>query len=272
MYDDIDDETKMNFEKANVVLTYIFSLFDLIILIIFYRYFNSKNINIKIFTCKFIAIIIIDIISKLLYSITNKYFNIISNELIYAALITSKFYLILSFIYQIFYDSLRFINLKKIKLLNIIQMSFIYFLIIFPYDKLFNLIPNALIFFEIIIILINLFILYKYINDLLETIKKDIQKYNVSNKNVYLYLKILNYASLILFICYYFAKIIELFFNKKYFIIYIKISINIFYQSIKYLLFYIFIKLIYTLNENYDKNYPNNLTLDKEIETIIKKN
>ena len=66
-------------------------------------------------------------------------------------------------------------------------MSFIYFLIIFPYDKLFNLIPNALIFFEIIIILINLFILYKYINDLLETIKKDIQKYNVSNKNVYLY-------------------------------------------------------------------------------------
>ena len=272
MYDDIDDDTKMNFEKANIILAYIFSLLDLCILIIFYRYFNNKNINIKIFTCKFFAIIIIDIFSKFLYSIANKHFNIIPNEIFYTALITIEFYLILSFIYQILYDSLGFINLKKIKLLNLIQISFIYFLIIFPYDKLFNFISSILTFFEIIIILINFYILYKYINDLLEIINKGMQKYNVSNKNIYLYLKILNYSSLILFICYYFAKIIELLFNKKYFIIYIKISINIFYHSIKYLLLYIFIKLIYALNQNYDKIFTHKYNVDKEIETIITNN
>ena len=268
MYDDIDDETEINFEKANILLIYIFSLFDFGILIIFYRCFNTKNINIKIFTCKIFAIIIIDIFSKVLYSIAYNHFNTISNELFYAILMTNKFYLVISFIYQIIYDSLRFINLKKIKLLNLIQMSFIYFFIIFPYDKFFNIFPNVLTFLQIVIILINLLILYRYI---LEIIKKEIQKYNVSNNNVYLYLKILNYASLILFICYYFAKIIELFFNKKYFIIYIKISINIFYQSIKYLLFYIFIKLIYILSENYDNKFAQNNNVDKEIETIIPK-
>ena len=271
MDEKIKEETKLNFEKANIILTYIFSLYDIFILIIFKFLLYPKLENIFSLKYKLFFLIIIDCISKLLYYITNNNFNSLLKELLYIMLTGVKFYLILSFAFEIFYSSLKFIKAQKIKLISPLLISIIFLLVIFPYDKYFYSRPNILEILESLIIIIYLFNLFKYIRDIINVIDKHLKSYDKSNEKVYLYLQILNYASLILFICYYIGKMISILFYNYYFIIYIKILINIFYESLRYLLFYIFIKIIYILNDNYNNNNKdNNANINKnDEETVI---
>jgi len=270
MDENIENENKLNFETANLILIHIFSVCEIIILIIFKFLLYPKIRNIFFLKHKLFFIVNFDCISKLFSTINYNYFYPMLKELLFAMINSGIFYLILSFIYEIFYNSLIFIDgKKKIKLLNTIQISIIYFFVIFPYDKFYFSYPKVLSIFESLIIIIYLCNLFKYLRDIIRTIWKYLKAYNNSNENVYLYLQIANYASSILFILYYIGKIISILFYDFYFIIYIDILINIFNESLRYLLFYLFIRIIFILDDNYLLDNNSSVNKNDEEQVII---
>ena len=207
------EEININYEKAKIILCNIFLLLDLLILLVFNNLIEPKNDDIISLKNKIILLIIIDSVSNIFYTITYNYLNIMFNEILYTIFSTFKFHIILSFIYHIFLNSILVKEPNNIHLINKLYLCLFYILIIFPYDKILYRFPSIIIIFESFAILVCLFMFYRYINKIMHSLTKFIKFYNLLNENVYLYLQILNYASLILFISYYFWKIILILFN-----------------------------------------------------------
>ena len=271
MDDNIDDETEQNFNKANIILTYIFSVINFSIIMLLRVILKSKKTDIQRFKNILFSFIIIHSISKLLYLNLYNYFNLLVNEIIYLILSSYKLYLILSFIYRIFNNTLKLTDIKNIKLINPIVICFVYIFILFPYDEfvnIYHIYRKMIIILEYSIIIFCLHILYKYIKNIIVKItrKADIKK--IKYDKIYLHIQILNTASLILFIYYYISKLISMFIYNKLYLIYLNISTNIFNESLKYLFFYVLFVIIYILNKN--NEIDDSKEAEEEIEVIIK--
>ena len=267
MIDEEFEEFKINYEKAQNILVYIFLLVDFLILFIFNNFVNPKIDDIKFLKNKILLLIVIDSLSNMFYIVTYNYINIFFNEILYTILSTYKFYIILSFIYKIFLSTKIVKESSNIHLWNPFYLCILYVLLIFPYNIFLQRNTKILIIFEFFTILVCLFSFYQYINKITQFLIKFIKSYHTLNENVFLYLQILNYASLITFICYNFMKIITKLFNNNLLILYINILKDIFFESLRYLLFYILIKIAYIINNNYDNL---NNKKDEESSVIIK--
>ena len=90
MKTELTEEDKDNYEKANMILSYIFTVFNLFI-IIMSLFISTNTKNIRFLKLKLFGLIFIDSISLILYTIF-KNEESLSYELLFSALNSIKFY------------------------------------------------------------------------------------------------------------------------------------------------------------------------------------
>ena len=249
-----------SFENADTILTFFLIFIDIIILLIYSFYLKSKNHTIKLLKLKLISLFAIDIIIRLLYIKTYYHANTIFKEIFFSGMPTSQFFLILSFLEQIL-NNIYFTNqIYSFKQVNSIELSFLFFLFIFSYDKFSYSFSKHLCFLQSIINLGCVFKLYEYLRDIILIIVEGINNNKIEISFIYSFIKNLPLSSLELYVIFYCLKIISLFIENSLYLIYIKIIILIVKEASKYFVFFILGSILYILGKD---NNNKNLTLKK---------
>lgn len=253
MNEEIDDNTKENFESASLILAFIFAIFNLFIIIISLFKLSSKNKNLKMLKYRLFSLIIMDSITSLIYSNYRYKFDLFSSELFFSVLSSIEFYLFISFIYQIFNSTDISQNAKSIELVSPIHFCTIFLLIFFSYHKFSYLYAKLLNIVEYIIIFACLALLYRYFKDTIASIIVHLVTKDVQTRKVYYYLNIANTIGLSFLMFIYIIKLILIFIDESYHIYFDVALISINY-GLKYFVFILFEVIIYTLSKNYYKN------------------
>lgn len=253
MNEESEGNTKEILDKANMILSYIFSLFNFFIIIISFFILNTKSNNLKLLKIKLFALIIIDSLSSLMHINYRFYFDLFFSELFFSILTSIEFYLFISFIYQIFNTTEISQNAKSLNLINPIQLCILFLLQTFSYYKFSYLYSLFLIIVQRIIIFICIALLYRYLRNAITTISIRLLSKDLQTKKIYYYLKIINSAGLIFMLC---NNIVQLFLfmdknNSSQ--MYIKIALNSINYGFKYFIFILFEVIIYTLSNSYHK-------------------
>ena len=261
---ELTKEDKQNFEKANMILTYIFSVFNLFIIIFVLFIFSSQTKNIRFLKLKLFGLIFIDSISLILYSII-KDDESLTYELFFSVLYSIEFYIYISFLYQIFNNTEISKLSKGVELISPFQIFILFILIIFSYYKfsfLYREIVNCI---QYILILSSLILLYKYFNNTIKIISSHLKSNDIKNRKIYYYLKILNNTSLILLFCYIIIKIIIIFVHNQYYKVFLEVGLNTINQGLKYFIFILFEIIIYTLNNKiYKINFDETIGINQK--------
>ena len=127
----MDEETEINIKKANVILAYIFIEINIIIIFITVFMFKSTNKNLRKLKYIFFALIILDSLSFVLYENIVFFLNPFIIDIIFTCLNSIEFYIFISFYYQIFKTTTISKLAKKVDLINPIQLSIFFFLLVF---------------------------------------------------------------------------------------------------------------------------------------------
>ena len=254
MKTELTEEDKDNYEKANMILSYIFTVFNLFI-IIMSLFISTNTKNIRFLKLKLFGLIFIDSISLILYTIF-KNEESLSYELLFSALNSIKFYFFISFLYQIFNNTKISKTAKELQLINPFQIFILFILIIFSYSKFSLLYPEIINCIQYIIILSCLIFFYKYFKNKIKIISSKIKINDIRNIKIYYYLKILNNISLILLFCYNIIKMIIIFIHNQYLKVFLEVGLNTINQGLKYFMFFLFMFIINILNH---KIYIGNL-------------
>jgi hypothetical protein len=254
MNEESEENTKQILDKANMILSYIFSLFNFFIIIISHYILKAKSNNLKLLKIKLFALIIIDSISSLMYINYRFYFDLFFYELFFSILTSIEFYLFISFIYQIFNTTEISQNSKSLKLINPIQLCVLFLLQIFSYYKFTYLYSLFLIILQRIIIFICIALLYRHLRNAITTISIRLLSKDLQNKKIYYYLKIINLVGLIFMLCNNTVQAFLFMVKNNSSQMYIKIALNSINYGIKYFIFILFEVIIYTLSNSYYKN------------------
>ena len=132
-----------------------------------------------------------------------------------------------------------------------IKIICILFLIItFPYDK-FTSSPKEICFFQSIIIIYSIFLLYSRLkNKIIKIVQNIINQTTFQDKNVFFCVLGSPLPCLIFFITYYILRILFLYLENPDFIIYANITLKIIKDSSKYFLFFILEIILYKISDN----------------------
>ena len=252
MNTELTEEDKQSFEKVNIILSYIFSAFNLFIIIISLFIISSKIKNIRFLKLKIFGLIFIDSISLILHSIIKNEESFIY-ELLFSALYSIEFYFFISFLYQIFNNTETPKLSKGIELISPFQILFFFILFIFPYYKFSILYREIVHCIQYTIILSSLLLLYKYFNNTLNIISTHLKSNDIENRKIYYYLKILNKVSIILLVCYINIKMVIIFIYNQYYKVFLEVGLNTINQGLKYFIFIVFEFIIYTMNTTINK-------------------
>ena len=258
MNNNLEMENIENFQKAEIIMNYIFIFFDFLIFFIISIIIKSKYKNTLLTKYQFFLILIIDIIFMITYIKAYYYINSISKELVIILLSASKFYTILSFLEQIYNNLLSSEDVgKNNEYLNIFQKSIIFFFIFFSYDKFVYGFTNLVCLIEYLAILGYIFKLYPYLRTQILEIKFILSKKNP--KNVYCY----NFIQNNQFLCFniisfnYIVKIAILFSDDINYLIYSNIILITIKGIYKFFLFTLLGVILYSLNKiDYENETP----------------
>lgn len=246
----LDREFIENYESADIILTLLFAFVDIIIILFSLFNLSSKNQKIYFLKYKLFSLFIIDILLRILY--VKKYYkeNSLFKEFLFSFLISIQFFLILSFLEQAYYDTKITKKGKFFKKLNIKFICILFLIITFPYDK-FSAFPKEICFFQSLIIIYSIFILYSRIkNKIIKIVQNIITQTTLQDKNIFLCVLGSPLPCLIFFIVYYILKILFLNLENPDFIIYANITLKIIKDSSKYFLFFILEIILYIISEN----------------------
>lgn len=246
----ISREFLENYEGADIILSILFAVIDFIIIIFSLFHLNSKNKKIYLLKYKLFAIFIIDIISRMFY--VNRYYKVKSlfMELLFSALISSQFFLILSFLEQAYNDTKM---KKKGKFFTKLKRNYIcsvFLIITFPYDKFSSSQKEAAFIQSMIIIYCIYFLYIRMKNKIIKIVQNIIKQTSIHNKNIFFCLMGSPLPCLIFFLSYYILRIIFLYITNPEFIVYANLALKIIKDSSKYFLFIILEIILYLLSEN----------------------
>ena len=247
-------------KKYNIILSYIFSFFNICFIFgIFYSLRINSDKKLILLKYKLLGLISLDTIMIIKYVNFKYEITTLISELIYTLLKTIKFYLFISFIYQIFLNTEISKTVEKVELINLFKICCIFLLNIFSYDKYFSAYFNIINIIKHIIIEFFIIIFYRYLRNIIFYISNNIMLKDLRNKKIYLKLNYSNNVVLIFISLFNLGNIIIYFLPDKYFIykIYIEIGITVVFRIFKYFLFYLYIIIIFTLNKKDDKKIIN---------------
>jgi hypothetical protein len=263
----VDKYSIKSYEHSEMILSLFFAIIDLIIIIISSLNLKSKSYIITILKSKVIKLFLFDIIIRILY--IRKYDQLsFYKELLLTMLDTSQFYIIISFLDEVLYNSSISVLKKSKDKGRRIKLCSIFAIITFSYEKLsYPYEIKYLIFIKInkFIIIIQSFVLLFYIYKSYQNFKKKlceignnlIKETHSTNKN---YLIILGspYICALLFSFYYVLKICFVFIKRPVFFIYANIVLNIIKDTSKYFTFFICELIIYMLDKIKTEKEKNN--------------
>ena len=238
-----------NTEEINIPLSYIFSLFN-VLFIIYSQYFvKSKDNKERLLKFRIFLLIVCDsfiIIFELIYK---NYLNQIFYEIIYTLLYAFQFFECISFITE---TIINLNNVEEKEIINSFLLSFICYLIIFPYYKFLYFHRIAVLIMQNLGNSFGIICFNFYVRNILRNISENKYK-NMEHINKRI--SSLNNICLILFLLFNLLKLAEIIFNNMNF------SLVIFYSYfiIKYIIFILLIRIASILsNSNFNK--PSNGT------------
>ena len=255
----VDKESIMSYEKSDIIITIFFAIIDLLIIVLSSLNLKSKNKNITALKHQLIKIFIIDIIMRMLY--TKKYSTwSIFKEVLLTIMNSCQFYLVISFLYEVAFNPKAITTLKKSIARNRrFNLFILFFMITFSYEKLIMLIEfskNLIIIFKKIIIFLQsiciiccIYIFYKDFKKKIFEIVNNIINEKNQKGNIGLIIMGSPQSILVLYLFYYFLKIIFVFIKTPVFHIYANIILNILKDTCKYCIFFLCEAIIYLLNQ-----------------------
>ena len=246
--DDID-----NFEKGDVILTIIFIILDILILFILFIMLKSKNENIKLLKLKFFTLFSIDIIVRILIIKTYFHPNDLFKELFFSVMPAYQFYIILSFLYQLLDDYRAKDENNSKEKVNSYELSILFFLYTFSYDKFSYSFSKHLCFLQCFINLGLIIKLYEYLKYIVLEITENLEHKDYQRKMIYLFIKNLPLSSLQFFIIFYILKIFSIFVENSSYLIYIRIILIIVKETSKYFVFFIIGAILFISDRNSEK-------------------
>lgn len=239
-----------NYGAADIILTVLFAIVDFIIIIFSLFNKNFKNKKIYLLKYKLFALFIIDISIRILY--VNKYYEVKSLfiEFLFSVLISIQFFLILSFLEQVYNNTKLTKKGQFFSKLNKNYICIVFLIVTFPYEKFSSSKKNSVL-FQSVIIIYCIYVLYIRIKNKINKIFQNIIKQtSIHNKNIYLFLLGSPVSCLILFLSYYILRILFLYILNPEFIVYENITLKVIKDSSKYFLFFILEIILYLLSKN----------------------
>lgn len=255
----VDKESIMSYEKSDIIVTIFFAIIDILVIVVSSLNLKARDKNITILKHQLIKIFIIDIIMRMLY--TKKYSTwSISKELLLTILNSCQFYLVISFLYEVAFNPKATTTYKKsIARYRRFRLCILFFMITFSYEKLIMLIgfsKNVIIIFKKIIIFLQSIFIICCLNIFYKDFKKKIFEIinNIINEkskigNIGLIIMGSPQSILVLYLFYFFLKIIVVFIKTPLFHIYANILLNILKDTCKYFMFFLCEAIIYLLNQ-----------------------
>ena len=217
---------KNSFEKANIIISYIFSFFNICFIIISSYILKSIKKGPKLLKYKLLSLLITETISLILYANLKYNYDTFLIDFLFSLFTTTEFYLLLSFFYQIVNTTEISKSSKSVHLVNPFLLTFIFFLIIFPYYRIFTLYSKTFKFLQYIVLLRSLLFLYRYFNNTIQLIIKYLVSKDIESKKVFYYLKYTNMIILGFLVVYYLIKIIAIYITHEIYILYIELILN----------------------------------------------
>jgi hypothetical protein len=246
--DDID-----SFEKGDILLTIIFIILDILILFIFFILLKSKDENIKLLKLRMFTLFSIDIIVRILIIKTYYHPNDFFKEVFFSVMPACQFHLILSFLNQLLNDNQSKNENNSTEKVNSYELSILFFLYTFSYDKFSYSFSKHLCFLQSFINLGLIFKLYEYLKNILLEIIENIEHKDYQRKTIYLFIKNLPYSSLAFFIIFYLLKIFSIFVENSLYLIYIRIILIIVKETSKYFVFFILGAILFVSDKNCER-------------------
>jgi hypothetical protein len=229
-------------------LTLLFAFIDLIIII--FSLFNLKSKNKKIYLLKYklFGLFLVDIVLRILYAKKYHKINSVYNEIVFSFLKTFQFFLILSFLEQIFNDTRLNKKGKFYKKLSCKQLCITFSLVIFSYEKFSNSHKDICL-IQSLIIIYCIFVLYTRLRNKIIKIVDNLASQKTNRRqNTYLCILGSPFICFIFYLTYYILKILFLTLENPDHIIYANIILKIIIDSSKYFLFSILELLLYVID------------------------
>lgn len=239
MYENLEENPNESYEKADIILTFLFAFIDFIIILFSFINLNFRNKEPKVLEYNIFSLFTIDILIRLIYIIYYYKDKSFIKEALLSFFSSTQFLLIIWILENLY----KITNSKKGgKLLkNYFSNNFMFiafFFLTFSYDKFYQASKNEIIFFQSLIIIYCIFLLYYRLNSKIIKIVKNItveRKY-INSKFIYCLLGA-PLPCICFFICYYVLKIIFLFLENGDSAFYSIIILRIVKDSSKYFLF-----------------------------------
>ena len=245
-----EQELIETYESAETILTLLFAFIDGAIIICSLFNFNSKNKKIYLLKCKLFGLFLIDILLRIMYAKKYHKLKSVYNEIIFTFLKTYQFFLILSFLEQIFNDTRLNKKGKFYKKLSCKQLCIIFSLVTFSYEKFTNS-QKEICLIQSLIIIYCIFVLYiRLRNKIIKIVDNLVSQKENQRKKTYLCILGSPFISFIFYFSYYILRILFLTLENQEHIIYANIILTIIIDSSKYFLFSILELLLYVIGNN----------------------
>ncbi len=276
LYLDINSITA--YEKSNNILNIIFVFIDLVLIslsIIKFRPTEDKLVKLR---TKLFSILLIDILFRTFHIFIFNIFNIkFYHDIINCSIATFQFYLILSLFISVF-------SVLKIKYeIDISNLSFLFLLLTFPFNRFIPTNPISTDFFigilkKILILaqsaftIIFIYILYrvfkKKISKIVNLIIKEDESSDPSDELIHKFINGSPLSCSLLFILYFLIKIYFLFVREPSTIFYGTIALDIIYNGALYFVFLICLTVVYALNKISTMKEKQLKKLEEEVKII----
>lgn len=246
-------DIKYNTKSFNLILAYIFSVFNVLILANTIFFLRRQN-TINLLKYRVFAFLIIDCIYKLIYGQIYDNANSLSKELFFTLLSSGQFFLIISLIYQLFNKEFLKNKKKNLYLINRFKIIIGFILIIFPYDKFFNY-PKTFKIIEIFIIISFIIQFFRYSNNNILEIINNLRSEDINMRYIFANLKILSLICLIVASSFYFLELISVFITNYNHLFLISFSEIIVINGLKYFTIFVLGAILHRVPANfYDRN------------------
>ena len=274
----LDINSIIAYEKSNNILNIIFVFIDLVLIslsIIKFRPTEDKLVKLR---TKLFSILLIDILFRTFHIFIFNIFNIkFYQDIINYSIATFQFYLILSLFISV-------LSVLKIKYeIDISNLSFLFLLLTFPFNRFIPTNPISTDFFigilkKILILaqsaftIIFIYILYrvfkKKISKIVNLIIKEDESSDPSDELIYKFINGSPLSCSLLFILYFLIKIYFLFVREPYTIFYGTIALDIIYNGALYFVFLICLTVVYALNKISTMKEKQLKKLEEEVKII----
>ena len=252
----LNSETINYYEKAEIILSIFFSIFDFIIIVLTLTVFYSNNKDITNLCYQLIGIFFVDIIIRLYYIYLLQTNNsiVFLKEIILCIFRADLFYLTLSLFIQVS----KVLKIKE--KIDIVLPCTLYVLCFFCYDKIISFNPitvnsvtisfgGLILLTQSIFCIIFLYYVLDMVTPSINSMAKIIAQGHKTWNQVHKFISGAPLSIMLLFIIHYLIKIFILFFDSPMILLYGTIATNIFKNGAKYFVLFSCEIILYAISD-----------------------